>query len=115
MSITDFFKAVWKFITGKQGQDILRRGLDLAEAAEPFVKAFADASGNTTLQSVVAGYEKYGLPVTEALKDGKLTNDEVKALADLGVRLALKNLNPGLTGTSAGIANLLAYTKVVYK
>ena len=88
-------------------------GVALINEAEPLVKAFASVSGNVTLESVIAGYEKYGIPVTQSLQDGKLTPDELKALAGLGVQTVLEKTK-GTTGTSAALANVLAFAQLKY-
>lgn len=113
MSIKDVFSFVWKKLTGKKAQEIAKVGVELIDRAEPLVKIFAEASGNTTLQSVVKGYETLGLPVSDALRDGKLTLDEVKALASLGVSLYLQR-SQSVSGTEAGIAAVLGFANVKY-
>lgn len=109
----NFLKRLWQAVTSKKAQSIIQEGVNMVNEAEPLIRVFADVSGNTTLQSVVAGYEKYGLPVTQALADGKLTPAEIKALAGLGVQTVLEQTK-GSTGTAAALANVLAFTNVKY-
>jgi hypothetical protein len=109
----NFLKKIWQFVTGKKAQDVAKAGVALIDQALPLIAVFADKSGNTTFKSVIAGYEKVGLPVTAALRDGKLTEEELKAMAGLGVQLFLEKTK-GATGTAAKIAAVLAFAQKKY-
>jgi hypothetical protein len=109
----NFLRKIWQALTGKKAQEVAKVGVSLIDEAMPLIGFFADATGNTTLKSVQAGYLKVGLPVTDALRDGKLTQEELKAMAGLGVQLALEKTK-GTTGTAAKIAAVLAFAEKKY-
>lgn len=93
------------FIAQPNFDEMERRALGLAQLVQFMCPS-------KTLSEVVALYQHFGLPVTAAMADGKLTADEVKALLGLGLAAVLKQWFPGLTTTRANILLNAVYEEI---
>jgi len=100
-----FFKGVGKLF----GLDDMG---DVARAVTQVVQFVNLMAPNKTLGEVISVYNQYGLPVTEAMSDGKLDADEIKALLGLGVSKIIKGMYPKLDTTKANMLLNAAYEDI---
>lgn len=94
----------------KTVQDYAVKAAQIAVKYEPLVAAIASA--NFKAASVVAVFQKYGLPVAQELASGAVTaEDEIKKYIGEAVSLFLQK-NEDVSTTVANIARDLAYLNV---
>lgn len=67
---------------------------------------------NKTTEQAIAAYDKFGVPVTRALADGVLSDDEVKAALGFLAGKVLKRRFPEMSTTQANILVNAAYEQI---
>lgn len=93
------------FIAQPSFQDMERKAMSL-------VQLIQFMAPSKSLDEVVRVYQHFGLPVTEAMVDGKLTPDEIKALLGLGASAILKQWFPGVSTTNANLVLNAVYSDI---
>lgn len=64
---------------------------------------------NHTIEQALDAYDKYGIPVTHALADGKLDSDETKAALGFLAQKVISRAFPELSTTQANLLVNAAY------
>lgn len=99
-----------RLLTGRAFR-LAAQAVELVDEALPIVEQFARATPHKTDDELVALLRTHQVPVSQALADGTLSADEIKAALCWAAGVLLRRRFPEITATQAHVAVNLAYLR----
>lgn len=101
-SIGGLFKRIGKFLLSDDLPQIASYALGIAKTLQVYVP-------NRTIEEIVRVYRLFGVPLSQALADGELTQDDINMLIGRLASVLIERKFPNISTTQANVVANSAY------